>query len=83
MPEKEVGRVTHFFTRIGVAAITLTDTLKVGDTIRIVGGTRDFQQQVESMEIEHEPVEKAEAGQEIGIKVIERARENDRVHKVE
>jgi len=83
MPEKEVGRVAHFFTRIGVAAIELTGTLEVGDTIHIVGPARDFQQKVESMEIEHQPVEKAGAGQEIGLKVIEKVRENDRVYKVE
>ena len=83
MPEKEVGRVTHFFTRISVAAIKLTDTLKVGDTIHIVGSAADFRQEVESMEIEHQSVQKAEAGQEIGLKVIERVRENDQVYRLE
>lgn len=56
--EKLIGRVTHYFSKIGVAVIELSDTLKVGDTIRIVGGITDFTQTVESMEIEHEKVQK-------------------------
>ncbi|MFN6992485.1 MAG: hypothetical protein ACK4MM_07190, partial [Fervidobacterium sp.] len=59
---KLIGKVTHYFGKIGVAVIKLSDTLKVGDTIRIVGGNTDFQQVVESMEIDREQIEKAKAG---------------------
>ncbi len=82
MEEKEVGRVTHYFSKISVAAIELTDTLAVGDTIHIQGHTTDFTQTVESIQIEHESVEQAEAGQAIGIKVKDRVREHDKVYKV-
>jgi len=81
--EKLVGRVSHYYARIDVAVIEVTDTIKVGDTIRIKGGIRDFEQTIDSMEIEHQKVEVATKGQSIGLKVIERARETDLVYKVE
>jgi len=55
---KLIGRITHYFGAIAVAVIELSDTLKVGDTIRIVGGATDFTQTVESMEIEHKKLKK-------------------------
>ncbi|MEA3459146.1 MAG: hypothetical protein U9R11_00465 [Chloroflexota bacterium] len=82
MAEKEVGKVTHYFRKIGVAVVELTDELKLGDTVHIKGGTADFEQKVESMEIEHEPVEKAVAGQSIGLKVAQKVRGKETVYKV-
>jgi putative protease len=82
MPEEEIGQVSDYFAKIGVAGIDLTGTLSVGDTIHIVGHTTDLTQVVESMEIEHEKVQTANAGQSIGIKLTDRARKNDRVFKV-
>ncbi len=81
--EEEIGRVSHYFTRIGVAAIDIKQgELKVGDTIHIKGHTTDFYQKIDSMQIEHQPVEKAQAGQSVGIKVSEQVRENDIVYRV-
>jgi len=83
MAEQEVGRVTHYFGKIGVAAIEITqDSLDVGDTIHVKGHTSDFTQQVESIQIEHETVERATVGQTIGVRVVEHAREHDAVYKV-
>jgi putative protease len=83
MAEKKIGKVTHYFGKIGVAAIELTDgELNVGDTIHVVGHTSDFMQKVHSMQIEHEEVEKASPGQSIGIRVDEHAREHDEVYLV-
>ena len=82
MPEEEVGRVSDYFAKIGVAAIDLTGTLSVGDTIHIKGHTTDFTQEVDSMQIEHQNVEKANPGDSIGIKVKDRVRDNDIVYKV-
>ena len=83
MVEKRVGKVTHYFTKIGVAVIELEDTLKVGDKIRIKGATTDFVQTVDSMQIEHQQVEEAGAGQSIGLKVADKVREGDEVFLVE
>jgi len=77
----EVGRVTHYFTKIGVAVVELKAPLNVGDRIVIRGPTTDFEHVVESMQIEHKSVQRAEAGQSIGLKVAQRVREKDIVHK--
>jgi translation elongation factor EF-1alpha len=79
---REVGRVSHFFTKISVAVIELTATISVGDRIRIKGPTTNVEQTVDSMEIEHEKVQRAEAGQSIGMKVKDRVRETDVVYKI-
>jgi len=80
--EKLIGKVSHYFTKISVGIIELEDTVKVGDTIHIKGATTDFTQQVESMQIEHESIKEAKAGQSIGLEVNEPVRENDKVYKV-
>jgi len=83
MEEEKVGKVVKYFAKVGVAAIELTaGALSIGDTIHIKGHTTDFQQEVESMQIENKPVQKADIGQTVGIKVIERARDRDEVYKV-
>ncbi|OYD15230.1 hypothetical protein CH333_06170 [candidate division WOR-3 bacterium JGI_Cruoil_03_44_89] len=81
--EKEIGKVEDYFAHVEVVAIRITNgTLKLGDTIHIKGVTTDFTQTVESMEIEHEKVEKAKVGDSIGIKVKEKVRRHDRIYKV-
>ncbi len=77
----EIGKVTHFFPKISVAVIELTTSMKVGDTILFKGPNTDFEQTVDSMQIEHKNVEQAEAGQSIGHKVQQRVRETDKVFK--
>ena len=81
--EKEVGKVTHYFTKIGVAVIELTDTLKAEQTIHIKGATTDFTQIVDSMQIEHETVPEAKKGESIGMKVKDHVREHDQVFVVD
>jgi len=80
--EKEIGKVTHYFSKIGVCVVKLSGKLAVGDTIHVKGATTDFQQKVDSMQIEHEKVEEAKKGQSIGLKVDEPVREHDAVYKV-
>lgn len=82
MAEVEVGHVSDYFARVGVAGIDLTGALKVGDTIHVVGHTTDLQQVVGSMEIDHQPVPDATAGQSVGVKMQERVRRGDRIYKV-
>lgn len=80
--EKQVGRVTHYFPHPEVAVVELEDELKIGDVIHIKGHSSDFTQPVESMQIEHENIDVAKAGQEIGLKVKEHVREHDIVYKI-
>ena len=80
---KLVGEITHYFGKIGVAVIKLKGPLKVGDTIRIVGGEdTDFRQQVESMEMEHEKIKTAKAKQSIGLEIKDKVREGYKVYKL-
>jgi putative protease len=80
---KLIGKITHYFGNIGVGVIELSGTLKVGDTIRIVGGETDFTQAVESMEIEHQKVKEAKKGDSVGLKVDQKVREGYKVYKVD
>ncbi len=81
--ETKVGTVIDYFGKIGVAAIRLTDgPLAVGDTIRIHGHTTDLVQPVESLQVEHRPVSRAEPGTEVAVKVRERVRKHDQVLRV-
>lgn len=78
----EIGQVTHYFNKINVAVISLTDELKIGDTIHILGHTTDFTQKVTSMQIEHKNVDTVKPGDDFAMKVIEPVREHDVVYKV-
>jgi len=80
--EEEIGRVSDYFARIGVAGIDLTGKLRVGDTIHVKGHTTDLELVVESMQVEHDQVEEAGPGDKIGIKVQDRCRGGDVVYKV-
>lgn len=80
---EEIGKVFKFFAKVSVAAINITSgSLKVGDTIRIIGATTDSKQQIDSMEIDRKKVDTAGVGDSIGIKVKDRVRENDSVYKI-
>ena len=83
MDEQEIGVVTHYFSNISVAVVKITSgVLRIGDTIRISGHTSDFTQQVDAMETDHAPVQVAKVGDNVGMKVIDHAREHDKVYKV-
>jgi putative protease len=84
MAEKKIGDVIHYWTKLGVAGVRVTSgEVKVGDTIHILGHTSDFTQKVESIHIGDDTVDAARAGDDIGIKVSEHAREHDEVFKVD
>jgi len=83
MAEVELGRISHYFSKIGVAAIEITqDSLSVGETIHVKGHTSDFVQRVDSMQIDGQGVQEATVGQSVGIKVVDHARQHDVVYKV-
>ena len=83
VPEKKlIGEVTHFFTNLSVAVIHLADELKEGDEISIEGTTTNIQQTASSMQIDRKPVTVGKPGQDIGLKVVDRVREGDKVYKI-
>jgi putative protease len=80
--KKEIGKVAHYYNKIGVAVIDLTDDLKVGDEIIIECEAGSIRQTVDSMQVEHESINEATSGQSIGLKVTGKVHENDKVYKV-
>ncbi len=89
MPEKKsspegdlVGVISHYFGHIGVGVIELSGILKEGDSIRVVGGETDFEQQIESMEVDHKKVKKANKGDSVGLKLDQKVREGYKVYKI-
>jgi ribosomal 50S subunit-recycling heat shock protein len=76
---KQIGTVSSYFSHVGVAAIKLSDNLKVGDKIKIKGSTTDLETSVEEIQIERKPVQSAKASDHIGIKVPDKVRPNDKV----
>ncbi len=77
----EIGHIIHFFSKISVAVIELSAPLSVGERILVKGPTTDFEQVVDSMQIEHKGIQRAEAGQSIGLKLAQQAKERDTVYK--
>ena len=83
MEEVEVGRITHYFPKIQVGVARVSGRgLKAGDVVHIKGHSTDFYQKIESMQIEHKPVEEAKSGEEVAFKVDMPVREHDVVFKV-
>ncbi len=83
MSERAIGRVTHYFGKINVAAVTLTEPLRVGDRLHLKGHTTDFTMTVDRMQIEHQDVTEGRPGDDVALHVPEKARANDEVRKVE
>lgn len=82
MADTKVGIITHYFDKIGVAVLALSDTLKVGETIKISGRGEEFTMSVDSMQVDHQPIQEAKKGQEVGMKVAQATKEGDEVYKV-
>ena len=78
--EKPIGEITHYYGGIGVAIVKFNKAIKRGEMIAIRGNHTDFTQKIDSMQYNHKEIDKAEEGQEVGIKVEEKARENDKVY---
>lgn len=77
-----VGKITHYYDKLGVAVVGLTKILKVGDTIKIAGHNNEFTQTVDSIQMEHESIKSAKPGISIGLKVGQTVKENDKIYKV-
>jgi hypothetical protein len=80
--KKLIGKVTHFFSKINVAGIQLSETLKVGEKISIEGATTNFEENIDSMQIDNKSVVEANAGDLIGIKVKDKTRVGDDVYLI-
>lgn len=82
MARKQVGKVKHYFSNVGVAVVALDGALSAGDDIEIEKEGNVVKQKVESMQVEHKKIDKAKKGMEIGLKVNEPVKVNSLVYKV-
>ncbi len=82
MEEKLIGKVTHYYGKIGVGIVELSGNLKVGDKIHLKGHSTDFEQEVDSIQVEHENVDSAKKGEVIGLKVKDKIKEGDEVYLI-
>lgn len=82
MTEKEIGKVIHYFNKISVAVLNLSDEIRLGDKIHFKGKVTDFEQVVSSMQIEHQNIDLAKKGDDVGLKVDQAVNEGDVVYKI-
>jgi len=80
---RAVGRVIHYWTRLGVAGVELIDSLRIDNWVHFLGTSTDLQQRVTSMQLDHRFIEEAHAGQQVGILVADRVRTGDTVYLAE
>ena len=80
--DQPIGKITHFYSHLGVGIIALTAPLKVGDSLHIKGHTTDFTQPVDSLQLNHQDITAAKSGDEVGIKLDQKVRHGDAVHLV-
>lgn len=78
--EKEIGKITHIFDKINVGILELSSTLQVGDTIHVLGSSTDFEQIIDSIQVEHQNIDKAKKGDIVGIKLSEKAKVGDKIY---
>jgi translation elongation factor EF-1alpha len=83
LKEKEIGEVSGYFSNVGVAAIKISGKLKIGERVHIKGHTTDFEQEVDSIQIERKDIAEAKKGDHVGIKVAEKVRPGDKVFLIE
>lgn len=80
--EKLIGKITHYFNNVEVGIVKLSDKFKVGDKIHIKGFSTDFEQEIESMQVDRKDIKSAKSGDEVGVKVTQKVKEGDMVYKL-
>lgn len=84
MADFKIGKVAHYYDKIGVAIVELASDLAVGEKIKFVrGGEELFTQDVSSLQIEHEKINKGAKGNVVGLKVDKEVKEGAEVYKVQ
>jgi len=82
MADTKIGTVTHYYDKIGVAVINVLAPIKVGDKIKISGHDKEFEQEIASMQVEHQNIQAAKKGNDVGMKMDQPVKDGDEVYKV-
>ena len=80
--DKKIGVITHFFGKMKVGVVKLSSVLSVGDNIRVIGGETDFDQSVQSIEVDKKKIKKAKKGDLVGLKFTQKVRKGYKVYKI-
>ena len=75
-----VGKVTHWYDKISVAVVKLTKGLNVGDSIKVKHGESEFGDEVSSIQLNHEPIKSGKKGDEVAIKLSQKASVGSEIH---
>lgn len=81
MADIKVGTVTHYYDKIGVAVINVLAPIKVGDRIKISGHDKEFEQEIASLQVEHQNIQTAKKGDDVGMKVDQPVKDGDEVYR--
>jgi len=82
MADTKVGEITHYYDKIGVAVVKVLAPIKVGDRIKISGHDKEFEQEIASMQIEHQNIQEAKKGDDVGMKIDQPVKDGDEVFKI-
>jgi len=82
MTDTKIGNIVHYYDKIGVAVVKVLSPLKVGDRIKISGHDKEFEQEIASMQVEHQSIDQAKKGDDVGMKVEQPVKDGDEVYKV-
>ncbi len=82
MTDTKIGKIIHYYDKIGVAVIKVLSPLKTGDRVKISGHDKEFEQIIVSMQAEHQNIDQAKKGDDVGVKLDQPARDGDEVYKV-
>ena len=77
--DTKVGKITHYYDKLGVGIIKLVKSLKVGQTVKISGKTTNFEQLISQMQLDHKDIKSGKKGQEVGVKLNSKVRSGDEV----
>ena len=80
--EKLIGTITHYYSKIGVAIVDVSDCVSVGDKVKIKGHSTEFEQDIDSIQVDHGTVNEANKNDVIGLKVNDKVREGDKLYKI-
>ncbi len=79
--EERIGKVIHYYDKITVAVVRLEGVLRLGDTVHVKGKASDFEERVDSMQVNYKSVAEGKAGEEVAIKMNGKAKQGDQVYK--
>jgi len=80
---KELGKVTHWYDKAGVAVVKLSSSLKVGDSIKLKKGDQELEDSVASMQVDHKEVTSGKKGEEVAIKLSQKAKEGTTLYSAD